>query len=413
MNLPQINIKDEPLKWGMLLFLTVYMVLFSWNIVLYPACAVSTTAVLGIGQVQLTTLSSITSLVGAFAGIIFGRIIDTYNLKRSITTCMIIGTLLMFVRAFTLSYMPALVVTFIGSFFIGIVQIALPKIVSTWFPPEQIGTATSFTIAGAGIGSAGGFAIGAAFDIHHALLVFASLCLVLLIYWVIAGGEGPYKHMESAEQQKHSFRSVLRSKNLWLIIVAYCLVVTASMTLNSYIINAFISKNMSPVTASIIGTTFNISIMIGSFMMTGLLFLIKRFNPLMILSVVGGGLFALLAWFLPIGSATWVCIVFGGLFMGGALGFCVARVPLIPMTGDFTMDLIGTANGFMETIKGIVCFVVPTTIAHILNTNYDGVFIFYGACCLLIVLFGALLVPELGMKGKLFQNNTNNVATEQ
>ena len=86
-----------------------------------------------------------------------------------------------------------MILTFLASFCVGICQVAGPKVVATWFPPENVGTAMSFLNAGAGIGSALGFAVGGILGIKNAMLLVGILYLALLIFWLVIGGEGPYK----------------------------------------------------------------------------------------------------------------------------------------------------------------------------------------------------------------------------
>lgn len=394
--------------WAVVGFFTLFMALMTYNLIIYPACAVTTMEVFGIGQTELTTLSSVTSLVGVFCGLIFGKMLDTKDVRKSILVFLAIGTVLFFIRAFALNYVATLVLTFLASFCVGICQVAAPKVIATWFTPDKVGFASSFFVAGSGLGSAFGFALGGALGIEKALLSIGILHLALLVYWLVIGGEGPFKQAAPAADEKAGKDapkdgSVYKSKNLWLIIVAYSMAMTASMTLNSYLINSFISKGLDPAKASLMGTVLNICLCAGGFIMTAVLGVVKKFNPLMTAAMVGGGVMVLLAWFTPISALTWVFVALGGLFFGGSLGLCIGRIPLVPLTGDFGPALIGQASGFAETVKGLISFVLPILVANIFGTNFNGIFVVFGVCCALAFLTGGLLLPELGEKGSLFR----------
>lgn len=394
--------------WAVVGFFTLFMALMTYNLIIYPACAVTAMTVFGIGQTELTTLTSVTSLVGVFCGLIFGKMLDTKDVRKSILTFLAVGTALFFVRAFVLNYTATLVLTFLASFCVGICQVAAPKVIATWFPPEKIGFASSFFVAGSGLGSAGGFALGGALGIEKALLSIGILHLALLAYWLLIGGEGPFKQAapaagEKAPKDAAKASGVFKSRNLWLIIIAYSMAMTASMTLNSYLINSFISKGLDPAKASLMGTVLNVCLCAGGFIMTALLGVVKKFNPLMSAAMIGGGAMVLLAWFTPIGGLTWVFVALGGLFFGGSLGLCIGRIPLVPLTGDFGPALIGQASSFSETVKGLISFVLPILVANVFGTNFNGIFIVFGVCCALAFITGGLLIPELGEKGKLFR----------
>lgn len=393
--------------WTIVIFFTLFMAVMTYNLIVFPACAIDAMSVFGIGQAELTTLSSVTSVVGVFAGIVFGRILDTKNVKKSIVIFMAVGVVLFFARAFITSYVPVMVLTFLASFSVGICQVAGPKVVATWFPANKVGTAMSFLTAGAGIGSAGGFALGAVLGIQNALLSVGIAYLVLLVFWIIAGGEGSYKVAApaAAHPSQGSSSRVYKSKNLWMIILAYSMAVTSSLLVNTYMINAFVGKGLNPEQAAVMATCLNLALMLGGFIMTAILGMVKRFNILLAVSMLGSAVLVLAGWFLPIGAITWVCVILGGLFFGGSLGLCVGRVPLLPLTADFGPEHIGTASGFTETVKGIISFILPIVVASALGTNFNGIFIVFAVCCILCVLFGSLLVPELGEKGRLFQRD--------
>ena len=392
--------------WAVTIFFTLFMAIMTYNLIIFPACAVDTMNVFGVGQAELTTLSSVTSVVGVFAGILFGRMLDTKSVRKSIMIFLAIGVVLFFARAFVTAYVPVMVLTFLASLSVGICQVAGPKVVGTWFPAEKVGTATSFLTAGAGIGSAGGFALGAILGIHNGLLSVGIAYLVLLVFWIAVGDEGPYKVVippEAVEASKKGASKVYSSPSLWMIIIAYSMAVTSSLLINSYMINAFVSKGLDPAGASAMGTLLNLCLMAGGFIMTAILGVTKRFNILVTIAMLGGAVFVLAGWFLPVSSITFVLVALGGLFFGGSLGLCVGRVPLLPMTGQFGPENIGSAMGFTETIKGIISFLIPIVVANVLGTNFNAIFIVFAVCCAITIVCGAFLVPELGEKGKLFQ----------
>ena len=243
--------------WAVTIFFTLFMAVMTYNLIIFPACAVDTMNVFGVGQAELTTLSSVTSVVGVFAGILFGRMLDTKSVRKSIMIFLAIGVVLFFARAFVTAYVPVMVLTFLASLSVGICQVAGPKVVGTWFPAEKVGTATSFLTAGAGIGSAGGFALGAILGIHNGLLSVGIAYLVLLVFWIAVGDEGPYKVVippRSGGSQQEGRQQSLFQPSLWMIIIAYSMAVTSSLLINSYMINAFVSKGLDPAGASAMGT---------------------------------------------------------------------------------------------------------------------------------------------------------------
>ncbi len=389
-------------KWGIVAFFTLFMVTMTFNLIVFPACAQDTMAKYGIEQAGLTTLSSVTSVVGLFAGFIFGPILDKLGSRKTILVSLAIGAILFYVRVIVASYALVVVLTFLASFFVGVCQIAASKVLATWFPPENVSVAYSFQAAGAGFGSAGAFAIGAALGLKGSLLLVAAAYTVLFVFWLVVGKDGPIAS-EAPEVPQGAGKMVWKSKTLWLMSIAASCAVGSTLLTNSYCINAFVEKGMEATQASAVGTVLNLSLLVGGFLGTYLMSAIKRYNVVTLICFIGGAVGYLLGWFCPLGTITWVWLVLGGLLMGGTVGLTTGRTAVIPLTGEFPPEAIGTAGGALEAIKGVITFVLPIAIAQIFGTNYNAIFITFGILCVIGFITGGLLVPELGPKGELQQ----------
>lgn len=71
------------------------------------------------------------------------------------------------------------------------------------------------------------------------------------------------------------------------------------------------------------------------------------------------------------------------------------------LTATGPQEYIGTAAGALETIKSLLTFVFPIVIANLFQTNYNAIFITFAVVGVIGIITGALMVPELGPKGKL------------
>ena len=60
----------SPRRWLIVAFLTLFMSVMNFNLIVYPACAVDTMAIYGVDQAALTTFASVTSVVGVLGGIV-------------------------------------------------------------------------------------------------------------------------------------------------------------------------------------------------------------------------------------------------------------------------------------------------------------------------------------------------------
>ena len=383
-------------------FYTLFMIIMTMNLILFPACAPEAMQTYGIEQQGLTTLSSVTSLVGLFAGLLFGPMLDRGNVKRTIAIWMAIGVAFFFIRYFLNSYIAVLLLTFLASMCIGIVQISANKVLDTWFPPENVSVAFSLQAAAAGIGSAIAFMVGAALGLKNFLLLIAILYAILLVIWLVGGGVGDLRP-EGVKPPKGATAMAWKSKYTWFLAIAASACVGSTLLLNTYSITSNLSRGMTPEQAALFGTVMNLSLMLGGYLGSFLLGVIKRYNVCNILFFVGGGLFFCLSWFLPLGPATFICIAIGGLILGNGIGVNVGRVALVPLTGSFPTEVVGTAAGAVEGIKSLITFIIPIAVAAACGTNYTAIYIVFAVHCLVGVIFGGLLMPELGPNGKLQQ----------
>jgi len=384
-------------------FFTIFMAIMTFNLIVFPACALDTMETYGVGQKELTTLASVTSVVGLFAGLLFGPILDKKGSRKTIMIAMAIGVVFFYLRAFMTSYMAVVVLTFLASLFIGVCQVSAAKVLDTWFTKENVAVAFSFQAGGAGIGSASAFALGGMLGLHNALLLIAVLYTGLLIFWVIVGKDGPIKPQEMVAPPKDGLKIVYKSSYLWLLSIACSCAVGSTLLINTYCINAFIEKGLDPSKAALMGTVINLGLCAGGYVGTWIMGIVKRYNLCTILFFGIGCAGYLLAWFMPLGPQTYVFMVIGCILQGNAIGLQSGRTPLVPLTGQYPQECIATAAGALETIKGVITFVFPIAVASVFGTNFNAIFITFAVVEIIGIITGAFIIPELGPKGELQQ----------
>ncbi len=386
----------------MVAFFAIFMIVMTFNLIIFPACALDTMETYGISQSGLTTLSSVTSFVGFLSGLVFGRMLDRFGSRRVIMIAMIFGIVLFYIRAFTTSYALCLVLTFLASFFVGVCQVAASKVLDTWFTKDKVTIAYSIQTCCAAIGSASAFAIGSFLGLHRSLLAIAICYTGIWVLWVCAGKEGPIA-VQKEELPKGGMKKVYTSSYVWFLSIGYACAVGATLLINTYCVNAFISKGLSETGATMMGTVINLSLLVGGFLGTFIMGVVKRYNLCTIIFFGGGIAGFLLAWFTPLGINTWIFMVAGAVIMGNDIAVCAGRIPLIPLTGQFPQEYVGTASGAGETIKGLITFVFPIIIASVFETRFNAIFITFAIVCFIGIVTGGLLMPELGPKGKIQQ----------
>ena len=261
--------------------------------------------------------------------------------------------------------------------------------------------------AAGGLGTTLAFATGNAYpSLEAAFTGVAILGAVLLVGWVLVVKEpeaAPMPEGAAPAANKGGFAKVLKSKNLWKVMFCTGFAVGASLLINTYITQAFTARGASIEMASTIGTVLNFCLILGGIISGAVIGKLGKINiPYAFICIVGGA-FYLLGYLLPIGAWTYVLMAIGGIICSGSVGVSFTRIPLLPLTGDFEPDSIGTAAGMNQTALGIMSFALPTIIASAAGNNYTAVFV---TAYVFLVLCGivGLLIPELGEKGKLAQS---------
>ena len=386
--------------WVVVAFFALFMAVMSINLIVYPACAIDTMAILGVSQVELTTLTSVASCVGMFAGIVFGPLTDRYGARRVLALSLAVGLVAFVVRIFAEGYIAALALTFVGAFCITSCQVSSSKVLDTWFPKDKISVIWSIQASFGGIGSVTAFAAGAAIGLIGCLWLIAGGTLVLLILWIAVGGYGPIAP-EAQKAPKGAIRQVYTCRHIWMLALGYGAGVTVALILGSNMINSFVAKGLDPAGASLMGALVSLGQFIGGFAGAMLMGILKRYNLCTWVLFGGAAVFIPLCWFVPLGPQTWVLAILGALFMGNLMGVCAGRTALVPLTGKLSPAAVGTAGGALEVIKGAVSFVIPIAVSAACGTDFNLVFAIFAVVCVLGAVCAGSLVPELGPKGAL------------
>ena len=395
----------------MLLVLICGSAALAFSNMIFASRPVEVMAQFSMDQAQLTAISSIGFLPGAIFSIVLGNFFDRKGGKaiRYVGALMLlISTAFLVWRIFASDYVQLVVITFCAGTLFLPTQVLPAKLVEAWFPREQIGTAMGLWGASSGFGICLAFFVGGVVPTIQVgfivcVIVFAAVSVLWLLFGRMPERLDQPKDVSSpaAERPKVSLRMVLKSKNLWLVMLTCGLVASIPLMINTCMVNAFLDKGLDPALASLLGVFYNISLMLGSVIAGVVTAKLGRYNPPFLVMCVGGGALLLAAYLAPAGPATFVLLVCSGLVVSGSLATSLARVGLLPLTGDFGPESIGSAGGMNNTSMGVFNFILPTAVASVLGANYFGIFIAALVFLCVAGAIGAFLIPELGERGKL------------
>ena len=403
-------------KWVVLFLMVFGTAMLNFSNLVFSARSVDVMAQFNMDQAQLTAISGIGVLPGALFSIFLGNFFD----KKGPKSIRYVGAILLFLaaacqiwRVFASSYIELFVITFLSGTFFLPTQVLPAKMLGAWFDRSEMGTAMGVFGAAAGIGITTAFAVAGLFPTTTAALAFCAGGYVLVaVLWLFTAimpdgsgaagqdADGPTVAVGEVAPQV-SVGAVLKSKNMWLVMICGGLAAGAPLLYNSYVMNAFIDKGMDPALTSLIGVVFNICLVIGAIVTGFIVSKAGRYNRVYTVFPIVAGVTLLVSYLVPAGPQTFVLAAIAALFGACTVSVNMARISLVPLTGDFGPENIGIAGGMNNTAMGLCMFVLPTISAVLLGNNYLGVFITLLVFFAIMSLCGGILLPELGENGEL------------
>ena len=393
--------QSKAYKWIVLAILVVGSAILYYSNMIF-AVRPDTMPTFNIGPAELTAISTIGCLPGAFLSVLIGKILDDKGVKLFTALGLVLTVACMVWRIFAHTYVELFIATVLIGTFLLPITIVGPKMVGGLFRPEEMPLAMGFFGAAGGVGTTLAFATGNLFPSLPAAFTGVSvLGGVLLLTWLVLVKEPPKAPaMQSENAGKGNLGKVLKSRNMWLVMLCTGLAVGAALLVNTHLTAAFIEKGAPEGMASTIGTVLNLCLIIGGIAAGAIIGKLGKINvPYAFICIVGGALY-LLAYLLPVSGLTYVLVALVGLICSGSVGVSFTRIPLLPLTGDFGPECIGTATGMNQTALGIMSFALPTVIAAIAGGNNLVVFCIAFGLLFICGVIG-LLIPELGENGKL------------
>lgn len=397
--------QKSPFKYILVFIMTVGLTFSGFTNVIFSARALEVMDIFNMSQAQLSAITSVSNLPAFFFAIWLGNLIDKRGIRKVPIILFALATIVGVLRVFSPNYTILFLLTFLASTFFLPVNIIAPKLFAPYFSAGEMGAAIGVYSSGAGLGTTLAFALGPMFSSTQGALAFiAAGYAFMLIFWIIFIKE-PQKveSVSVSAMGKTDVKAVLKSKTMWKVMLCGGLSVGAAILLNSYAVTAFIGKGMEPAAASVIATIMNFCLLIGGLVAGFIVSRVGLYNVPYIIICCGGAVLYYLAYWLPMGTITYVMIGIAAFVVAGSIGVNMARIALIPVTGEFGPENIGAAGGMNQAAAGLIGFVLPTIAASIFGTNYIGVWTFAAVILIIIGILGGVLTPELGPNGKLAQ----------
>ena len=403
-----MQVKKHPYRWVVLILLTLGTMLLNYSNIIFAARAMDILTEYNCNETQLALISSISFLPGVFLSAIVGRMVDKLGSKKVIVVSMILVAIFFLLRVFIHNYWALFACTLGAGICIVPAGVIPAKMLRVWFPDSEMQIAFGIYGNAPGLGTTVAFATCAIFaKVSGAFLFVAIVAAVLFLLWLLIGKNAPAGYVEQAPApaegaKKGTYGKLLKTPFFWTILFNGFVGCGASLTINTFMILAFMGKGLE--TAPAVVTTMNTILLVGGILSGFIVGAIKRINISYFVQCVPGIIIFVLAWFLPLGAYTPWLIWIGAFFWTGNVNVAMSKISLLPYTGKVDASELGAANGLMNTAISLGGFACPLIISAICQTanglNYN---LFFIIVAILYIAAGVLNLfsPELGEKGKL------------
>lgn len=383
-------------RWAVLsvVFLTAFVAAFSQFMVAPWGLEVS--IALGFEPTQLASVILAPMLVGVFLGLVGGVLGDKYGVKRVVAFGFVISMAAAFLRINASSYGALFLWMFLMGLFVTLMAANTPKLLGSWFPPQQMALAMGIYMSAGALGTAAAQATARAFSTYQAAFLFGAIAIcVAFVLWIVVVKDAPADMPPPPPASLgQSLSSAAKSVNVWMLGLGMAMFMGANMTFSSLLpVGLQTGKGVDPAQAGLYASLLTIGVLIGNLGISAVARVAGRMKPVILGCGIFGAVFLIAAWYLAPGVAAMAALLIGGAALGGAPTLIMAGPALLP---DIGPARAGAAGGLITTVQMIGAFVLPSwVIAPIGGANYDLVFLLGGLCSALIAVV-MLIVPEYG-----------------
>ncbi|KAB0493494.1 MFS transporter [Pseudomonas psychrophila] len=402
-HMPQTSAKIHSFKRRSLMLVITCLGMFSGSYAQFqlPPLAARLIPELGITNPEFASLVTAPMIPSILLGIIAGILCDRMGIKKIIGIGLAFGAFGGLARLFATNYTEMMIFLAFSGAGSAFLNANLAKIISSWFPPEQMSKVMGIVLMAGTGGMVIGMGTTALFPSTDSAFIFGGcLCLVSTILWLIVVRDNRIDVISQAEPAE-SLLAILSvtAKNPALWTVGFCLAFTMGgmMAFSTFLPLALSHlKSLDPITAGAIGSTVLLGNLVSALLSPIIAQKIGYYKPyfLTLGLLAGAGIY--FGWTVDEAYLTPVMFM-TGLCIGGVMPLFMISPALIKSIGP---KYAGAAGGIMTTLMLIGAVFIPAIVITPLGgDNYQLIFALSGGCLILMGLCAQLL-PEFGPKAR-------------
>jgi NNP family nitrate/nitrite transporter-like MFS transporter len=392
------EVGNSPRRWAVVLAIMLVGACGIYNQIAVGALGPKVMEQLDISQTQLANMMTAPLLCSVLFGLVLGSLGDRFGPTRVVGLALaaaVLGTVVrIFADSFTLGFLSMLLLGMKAA-----LTANLPKLLSAWFRPTQMGFAVGIYMTGmaggTGLAQATAARLG---EPRQAFTVCAVMMAAVVVLFFAVVRDRPKGQAAPVAQKKKSSGAlvgeILRNKHVWMLAGAMLFFNGWQMVFANFL-PTMLNKghNMELATAGTFGSAFAWGGLAGCFIMPAIAARTGRMKPVIMGGALLAGAAVYLAWVTAPSPITMLFLALAGC--GGAAISCLVT------TAPALLDSIGpakagTAGGVIATIAPLGGYVIPSfVVSPIAGTNYTLMTIM-GAITVALAFFAMIGVPEYG-----------------
>ena len=340
-------------------WITLMAIHWSWYVV--PSLAYCLFPELALTHAQFTLLITGPILIAIFISIPGGALGDRYGIRSVVAVAAFLAGIFGIARAFTPSFAGMFTLMCLFGISLGLAIPNLPKLVSIWFPPRQVGFASGIYTTALGTGLSLGLLTGPLFGgWKQAFTYIGIITLVVAILWFLLARNAPKGIEIHMPPMVTAIKIGARSKNIWLA--------GAMMFLNLGVLIAFSGNfpealesihHVNPEKAGAISSLITWGAVAGNFIIPVISDRIGLRRPFIYVCSIVAAICLFFAWRLAPGSATSALTFLGGFGLGGIAPLVFALPAELPEIGH---EYVGGASGIVLSLANMGGFLIPLVV---------------------------------------------------
>ena len=325
---------------------------------LIPSLAYCLIPELDLTEAQFTLLITGPPLTASLTAIPGGALGDRYGIRSVVAVAAFLAGVSGIARAFTPSFSGMFAVICLFGISTGLAMPNLPKLVSTWFPPRQVGLASGIYVTALGTGLSLGLLTGPLFGSWKQAFIYTGmLILAIAILWTLLARNAPKGIEIHMSPITSGIKKGVRSKNIWLAGGMMFINVGLLVALSGNLPNALYSvHHVDPAMAGFISSLFTWGVVAGHFIIPIASDRIGLRKPFIYFCEATSAIFLFFAWRLSPTPTAQILFLLGGFVHGGVHPLLFALPAELPEIGH---EHVGGASGIVMSLSSMGGFLIP------------------------------------------------------